>query len=307
MATIIRSLLLCSLLIQNAVAADSTLSLKKIHDNVYAIFGQLGDRNKDNFGNNANFGFVITDDGIVLIDSGASLKGAQAIHAVIKTISDKPVTTVINTGGQDHRWLGNDYFRQHGARIIANKAAVSDHKARASAQLENLGNALGADNLDGTKPAFADTQFESSYAFTAGKTRIQIRHTGAAHTPGDSFVWLPESGIVFSGDIIYTQRMLGVIPVSNSKNWLAAFEAIQALKPATVIPGHGETTDLNSAVKDTYNYLVFLRNAVQRFMDEGNGIEQISEIQQADFSYLKNYEALKGRNAQKVFSEMEWE
>lgn len=290
-----------------ATANNQTLSLKKIQPNVYAIFGQLGDRNKDNLGNNANFGFILTDNGIVLIDSGASLEGAKAIHSLIKTVSKKKITTVINTGGQDHRWLGNDYYSRQGATIIASKAAVKDHIARASDQFERLTSAIGADKLKGTVKKTADIAFENHYLVKSGTTTIELFHTGTAHTPGDSIVWLPDSKIIFSGDIIYTQRMLGIIPVSNSQSWLTAFEKIIKLNPEFVIPGHGQTTDLSSAKKDTYQYLKTLRNKVQAFMDAGHGIENISSIEQDEFNYLKNYDVLKGRNAQKVFEELEWE
>ena len=86
-------------------------------ENVYAIVGELSNRSPKNLGNNATFGVVITDKGVVLIDSGATFKGAERIHQVIKSITDKPITMVINSGGQDHRWLGNGYFKKLGAKI----------------------------------------------------------------------------------------------------------------------------------------------------------------------------------------------
>ncbi len=300
-------LLLSSILGSHAFAENKTLTLKKIHNNVYAIFGQLGDRNTENMGNNANFGFILTSAGIVLIDSGASLQGAKAIHSLIKTVSNKNVTTVINTGGQDHRWLGNDYFSRLGAQLITSEAAAKDHSARVNNQLERLTSSIGSEMLKGTVAKVAETQFNKHYSFKSGSTQIEILHPGIAHTPGDSLVWLPESKIVFSGDIIYTQRMLGIISVSNSKSWIKSFETIKNLQPELVIPGHGNTTDLNSAVKDTYQYLKTLRRKTQAFMDAGHGIEDISSIRQDEFKYLKNYDILKGRNAQKVFEELEWE
>ncbi|MDH5424680.1 MAG: MBL fold metallo-hydrolase [Gammaproteobacteria bacterium] len=290
-----------------AMAQNNALSLKKIDQNVYAIFGQLGDRSAENLGNNANFGFIITADGIVLIDSGASFQGAQAIHSLIKTVSEQPVIYVINTGGQDHRWLGNDYFSRLGAKIIASKAATKDHTTRANSQIERLTSAIGEANIKDTKPKFADIQFDRSYSLQVAATQIEIIHAGSAHTPGDSIVWLPQSKTAFSGDIVYTQRLLGIISVSNSKSWVNAFEALKNLEPGIVIPGHGKTTDLASAIKDTYRYLTTLREKTRDFMDAGNGIESISAISQDEFSYLKNYDILKGRNAQKVFEELEWE
>ena len=92
-------------------SADEKLELQKVTADVYAIVGELGNRTAKNLGNNATFGFVITAEGVVLIDSGGTYQGAQEIDRLIKSVTDKPVVRVINTGGQDHRWLGNGYFK----------------------------------------------------------------------------------------------------------------------------------------------------------------------------------------------------
>lgn len=122
-------LLLCTLPF-NPSWAEETLKLQKITKDVYAIVGELGNRTKENLGNNATFGFVLTSEGVVLIDSGGTYQGAEKIAAQIKKVTDKPVVMLINTGGQDHRWLGNGYFKERGAKIIASKAAVNDQKSR---------------------------------------------------------------------------------------------------------------------------------------------------------------------------------
>ena len=94
------------LLATTAVAAEKQeLELKKVTQNVWSIVGPLTNRTKENLGNNATFGFVVTDEGIVLIDAGGSMRGAKSIHQLIKSVSNKPIRYVINSGGQDHRCL----------------------------------------------------------------------------------------------------------------------------------------------------------------------------------------------------------
>jgi glyoxylase-like metal-dependent hydrolase (beta-lactamase superfamily II) len=287
--------------------ADAVLELKQVDKNIYAIIGELGNRTPENLGNNATFGFVITSEGVVLIDSGGTYKGAAEIHALIKRVTDKPVKIVINTGGQDHRWLGNDYFKKLGARLIANSKAVADQKARTQDQFFMMGNMVGDAGLKNTNAVYADETFDDIFEFTFGNTEFELHHAGHAHTPGDSFVWLPQQRIVFSGDIVYVQRMIGVNAESNSKSWVTAFETMAALDPRVVVPGHGHVTTLKEATAHTYDYLVFLRQAVSDFMDNGGGIENIGKLDQSSFSFLQNYEGLKGRNAQRVYEELEWE
>jgi len=102
-------------------ANADTLKTVKLADNVYALVGPLGNRDKENLGNNCNFGIIVTRDGVILVDSGGRYKGAAEIHRNIQKITRQPVKLVINTGGQDHKWLGNGYFKQRGGKIIAGK------------------------------------------------------------------------------------------------------------------------------------------------------------------------------------------
>lgn len=290
-----------------SVHADEILKTHKLTENVYALIGPLTNRDAQNLGNNANFGVVITDEGVVLIDPGGTYQGAQMIDAAVHKLTDKPVTLVINTGGQDHRWLGNGYFKAQGARIIASEKAVADQKARARDELIALTTLVGAEGVEGTEAVYADDTFADQTNLTLGNTRLELRHAGPAHTPGDSYVWLPEQKILFSGDIVYMDRMLGIGPQSAHRSWIEAFEVLAALEPEIVVPGHGDPAPLAKATAESYDYLVFLRQAVIDLMEQGGGIEEIGSIDQSQFSYLANYDELKGRNAQRVYAEIEWE
>jgi len=303
----ILGLLLFSIFTSSFSTAANGLELIKITDNAYAIVGELGNRSPENLGNNATFGVVVTDKGVVLIDSGATYKGAQAIHNVIKTVTDKPIVIVINSGGQDHRWLGNEYFKEQGAKIIASKAAVEDHKARLQDQFFRLGTLVGDEGIKGTNAVYADTVFESNHNFELGNVNFEVTHAGQAHTPGDSFVWLPKQSVMFTGDIVYTERMLGVGTQSNSKSWLAVYEAMAAHNPKYLVPGHGKPTTLEKANKDSYEYLQYLRKSISDFIENDGDISEISKVDLSRYHYLFNSEMLSGRNAQQVYSELEFE
>ncbi|MBK5929746.1 MBL fold metallo-hydrolase [Halochromatium salexigens] len=290
-----------------AADEDAGLRLQPINDRLYAIVGPFGNRTPENLGNNATFGFVVTDAGVVLIDAGGSAKGAAAIKALIQQVTDQPVKLVINTGGQDHRWLGNAYFKARGARIIASQAAVEDQRARLQEQWLRLQNLVGMKGLAGTEPVYADETFEDQMRLNVGGTDIELQMVGPAHTPGETLVWLPEARVAFSGDVVYVGRMLRVGSHSNSAHWIEAFEALAALEPEVVVPGHGPATDLAQARADTLDYLVFLRETVGAFMEDGGDITQIGSLDQSRFADLEEYASLKGRNAQQVFQEMEWE
>jgi len=289
------------------LAAVAGMELQQVSANVYAIVGDMGQRSAKNLGNNSTHGFVVTRKGVVLIDSGASKAGAKAIETLIHGVTKKPVVKVINSGGQDHRWLGNAYFKAKGAEIIASNAAVKDQKARLTNQFMMLGNLVGETAVKSTEAVYADSRFDQQYEFQLGATTFQLFHFGTAHTPGDIAVWLPQEKVVFGGDIIFVERMLGVSNVSNSKSWIKVFESIAALHPKYVVPGHGHVTNLQSAKKDTYFYLLDLRRQVKQFMQDGHDISDIGKLKFSKYQYLKNYDSLAGRNAQQVYIELEWE
>lgn len=291
----------------SAEAGNEGLRVEKVTDGVYAIVGPLGQRDEKNLGNNATFGAVITSKGVVLIDTGGTKKGAMAIEAAVKTITDKPIIAVINTGGQDHRWLGNDYFRAKGAAIIASAAAVADQKDRFEEQYMVLGFLVKEAGRAGTEPAYADVTFDLGMETIFGETKFVIMNTGPAHTPGDSFVWLPGKKTVFTGDIVYTERMLAILSVSGISSWIEAFDAIAALKPEHVVPGHGHPTDLKTARAQTRDYLAHVKKNVGAVIKRGGKIAEAIAIDQSAFKGLLNFDQLARRNTHQAFILMEFE
>ena len=296
-----------ALMSQTTLASNASLTTQHIDGPVYAIIGEMGNRSAENLGNNANFGFIVGDAGVVLIDSGAGTQAAKAIEAEVGKTTSLPITTVINTGGQDHRWLGNAYFAQKGARIIASSAAVADHDERAGDQIQGLTGATGQNPMQNLEPVTADITFDQTYTLNHAGLEIHISHQGGAHTPGDSWVYIPALKILFTGDIAYGDRMLGVIEVSNSQSWVEVFEAMAQLPAQQVIPGHGAVSTLPKLSEQTYNYLVHLRQGVGEFLDNDGDLVDIRTVDQSAFSHLLNYEGIAPGNALRVYQQMEWE
>ncbi len=286
-------------------AAD--LKVQQVTENVYAIVGPYEQRNKTNYANNATFGFVVTDAGVVLVDPGGSYKGAAQINAAIKSVTGKPVKIVINSGGQDHRWLGNGYFKERGARIITSSAALEDHTERTNDQFFILTNLIGEAALAGTEPVYADETFGTNLDLEFGGVRFELRHAGAAHTLGDLFVWMPDTGVMFGGDIVYVERLLAIGPADDAASWVEVFDAMAAYNPKHIIPGHGPVTDLKRAVAETYDYLTHLRKTIGPIIENGGSIKDGTNIDQSGFKHMVLFDQLSKRNAQTVYIEMEFD
>lgn len=281
---------------------------ERVADNVYAHVGDIGARSAANEGLNANLGLVVTPAGAVLIDSGATFRSARDIHAAIRKVTEQPVRWVINTGGQDHRWLGNGYFETHGAELIAHAAAVPDMRSRGGDQLAALRTLLGpaAEATVPTLPkrllAGADARLE------LGGTVFEFRHRGGGHTPGDMMVWLPHAQVAFAGDVVYVDRLLAVLPVSSTRAWLDAFEALEQWAPQRIVPGHGRVTDLATARRQTRDYLVALRLHMKRAVEQGFDLgEAVKSFDARPFLHLSNASELHPGNANRTFLEVERE
>lgn len=298
------TVLLCCLSLS---AVANPLERIEIKPGIYALVGPMEQRSPENLANNANFGFVVYDKGVVLIDSGGTHAGAKAIEAQIRSITDKPVTYVINTGGQDHRWFGNHYFSQQGAQTLTSLQTQQDQQTRGATEAEKTAN-YTVQNWLGTQPQIASRAIGAPEILLLNSPfQMDIIPVGPAHTGGETLVWLPKQKVLFSGDVVYVDRMLGVGPQSHHLAWLGAFETIQGLSPDVIVPGHGRPTDLPGAEKDTYAYLKFLRTTVGQLLEDGQDMSAASQIDQRQFSYLKVYDEIHARNALRVFEEMEWE
>lgn len=303
---LIRAALLGASATWSALASAQALEVQHVTEGVWAFVGEKAQRSPANLANNATFGLVETPAGAVLIDPGGSWKGARALHAAIRGVTDRPVVYVIDTGGQDHRWLGNGYWQAQGATVIASQEAVADQRARGSMQMTALAQFLG-DALEGTVPAHATVTFDASCRLELGGLTFEIVHPGPAHSPGDSFVVVPERDVVFTGDIVYVERIPGLGDQSSIARWPAAFEAVAATGATHVVPGHGHATTMERARADTQDYLMNLRARIGALLEAGGDIRQAPAIDQSAFAHLEQFDSLAGRNAQTAYQQMEWE
>lgn len=309
----------CSRLLRCALAAlalGSTtgpalavkIDFQLVAEGVYAFIGETGARTAENEGLNANLGLVLTPAGAVLIDSGASFQGARQIAEAARKVTAQPIRWVVNTGGQDHRWLGNGYFKAQGAEVIGHAAGEADMNNRGNDQLQGLKAVLGA-KLEGTVPTLPTRWLKApDERLELGGVVFEFKHRGGAHTPGDIMVWLPQKKLLFTGDVVYVDRMLGVLPVSNTRQWLATFAVIEELQPAVLVPGHGRVTDLATAKADTQAYLQALRAHMKKAVDEGTDVSAaVKSFDAAPFMRLLNAAELMPGNASRTYLELERE
>jgi glyoxylase-like metal-dependent hydrolase (beta-lactamase superfamily II) len=273
---------------------------------IYAIVGPLDQRSEANAGLNANYGFIETPTGVILIDSGASHFAAALIEQAVKKVTDKPIKWVLNTGSQDHRWLGNGYFNDRGAEIHALAPTVNTQREYAAQQIESLKRFVG-DQMTGTEPVFAQTMHDAPLTSLIIDGVFLEWFSTHAHYPGDAMIYVPQASVMFTGDLVYVDRLLSILPQSNVRQAALAFETLIEKSPAIVIPGHGRVTDLAQAQIETGDYYQFLiENVGAAAQDMSPMTETLDKFATPDvFMHLQNFEELHRANMNRVFLDFE--
>lgn len=274
---------------------------------VWSAIGATAPPGYDNSGHNNNLSFIVTGDGVIVINGGGAYLLAEALHDEIRQITDQPVKLVINENGQGHAMLGNSYWIKQNVPILAHVDAAHEFDDRGRQILDSTKARL-RERADGTTIQGPTETFEDKYAIEMGTFKIEVLHLGPAHSPGDIQVWLPEQSLVIAGDMAFHERLLPIFEETDTRGWVETWEGpFEDLKATYVIPGHGHPTNMDQVRRYTHDYLVYLRGKIGEFIEKGGTLEEAYYVDQSPYKHLDTFEELATRNAGQVFVQMEFE
>ncbi len=213
----------------------------EVAENVYCIVSPWGFPSVENQGMMSNVTFVITEKGVVIIDSGASLQIGRMALRQIRKFTDKPIAAVFNTHYHGDHWLGNHAFVQENPDV-----PIYAHAKTTSAILSNQGDFWKSLMERSTDNAIAGTVVTPPNEIVGhgdeidfGDTTVRVHFYGTAHTPSDISLELVEKRIVHVGDIAMNNR----IAFMDDGSFLGTFKAFDALEKSVPeafwIPAHG--------------------------------------------------------------------
>ena len=261
----------------------------------------------ENSGHNNNLSFVLTGDGVVVINGGASARLAAALHDEIKAITAQPVKLVINENGQGHAMLGNSYWADLGVDILAHADAIEEVEENGDFILQGM-QRYNRDKAEGTRVVAANLSFDDKHVVQMGDVTLEVLHLGPAHGPGDTQVWIPQWSMMIAGDMAFHERMLPIFADTCTSCWIETWEtAFEPIGATYVIPGHGHPTNMAQVRRYTYDYLVDLRAKIGAHIDDGGELAEAYYVDQSNWANLDTFEELATKNAGRVFEEMEWE
>jgi len=274
---------------------------------VFSAIGATAPPTYENSGHNNNLSFVITGDGVLVVNGGASYRLAKALHDEIKTITDQPVKLVVNENGQGHAFLGNSYWAEQGVDILAHVDDIHEVEDEGDFILQAM-QGYNRDKAEGSSVVVPNLSFEDETTIEMGDVTFEVLHLGPAHGPGDTQVWIPQWSIVIAGDIAFHERMPPIFAGSCTSCWIETFDGpFTDLGATYVIPGHGHPTNMAQVTRYTSDYLKDLRAKIGEHLDNGGNLADAYYVDQSNWAHLDTFEELATKNAGRVFEEMEWE
>lgn len=254
-------------------------AIQKVKDNLYVLFGSdASDRPKFTGG---NVGVFVTETGVVLVDTKLAGYGPD-ILAQVKSVTSKPVTTIINT-------------HTHGDHTGSNEAfpATVEFVAHENTKV----NMERMDAFKGDKAKFVPKRtYKDKLSIGAGKDRVDLYYFGPGHTNGDTFVVYTALRTLQTGDMFawrdapFLDRANGGTGV-EMPNTLA--KAIAALKDIdTVIPGHSPLTTMND-LQEFQRFTVDVLSDARAALKAGKTSEQAA----ASLTFMSKYPGYKSDRA----------
>ncbi len=274
---------------------------------VWSAIGATAPPTYENAGHNNNLSFIVTGDGVIVVNGGASWKLAEALHAEIRAVTDQPVKLLINENGQGHSMLGNGYWAAQGVPVLAHEEAAEEFADGSGQDLAAL-ERYARENAEGTVIALPTETFTDRKVIEMGEVTVEVLHLGPAHSPGDTQVWIPQWSMMIAGDIAFHERMPPIFEGTCTSCWIETWEtAFAALNPTYVIPGHGHPTNLAQVTRYTRDYLVDLREKIGAHIEDGGDLAGAYYVDQSQWAHLDTFEELATKNAGVVYAEMEFE
>ena len=294
---------------------NKPLPVYRLANNTFLLYGNIATLDTNNRGWNGNAGFIVTEAGVVVIDSLGTPKLGKRFIATIRSLTNKPIRYLIITHNHpDHAYGAAPFMDLQGVEVIAHKGIVDyNHSETLTTSVEYRREMLGED-MAGFKPVKADIYIDSSpfskKEIQLGNEILHIYNTGQHHSHGDLVVHQVNKKILWVSDLVFNQRTTYMGDGSSQQildahAWLKkSFKDISLM-----VPGHGSAQTVPfQMLTMTNNYVRRMRSSMKNAVE--NGVSLYDAVKNVEFEYWKSYrlyEQNQRANANFVYREMEKE
>ncbi len=258
-------------LVRSLEAQDLGPQIKKLKDGIYVYVGK-------NF--NSNCGIILTQEGVVLIDSGHNPTDSRAIADAVKKLTPLPVRFIIDTEPHPDHTTGHFVFSPP-AIVVAHEGATESMKGRESQDPQRI-QKLAATSpemraaLDGYRFIPPHIEYGQKMTLNLGERTFELMYLRGVHSEADTAIWLPKERVLFSASAAVVDQYNILRPFVTIPDILAALKTMKALNPEFVIPGHG-TPGTVKIFEDTERFYALLIDRVGAMAREGKSLDQIKK------------------------------
>jgi glyoxylase-like metal-dependent hydrolase (beta-lactamase superfamily II) len=214
-----------------ADTADKTVSFTELGPGLYAYTAE-GD---------PNTGVIVGEDGVMVIDAQATPLMARDVIAKVRTITDKPIKHVVLTHYHAVRVFGASAYGA--SEVIASEATrrliVERGEEDKASEIGRFPRLFRGQETIPPGLSWPTLTFDGRLTLWLGKRRVEIMQVGRAHTAGDTIVWVPDAGVMFSGDIVEYHSAC-YCGDSHLADWPRTLDRIAGFRPKALVPGRGD-------------------------------------------------------------------
>lgn len=252
-------------------AQDLNPQIMKLADGIYVYKGKSL---------NSNCGIVLTQDGVVLIDSGHNPTDSRAILDTVKKLTPLPVRFLLDTEPHPDHTTGHFVFSPP-AVIIAAAGAGDSMRAREAQDPQRIAKLAATSPemkaaLEGYKFITPHIEYHQEMTLHVGERTFELKYLKGVHSESDTAIWLPKERVLFSASAFVVNQINILRPFVTIPDILAAGKIMKALNPVHVIPGHG-TPGTVKIFEDGEAYYALLLDRVAKLVREGKSLDDIKK------------------------------
>jgi glyoxylase-like metal-dependent hydrolase (beta-lactamase superfamily II) len=282
------------------------MQVQEVAPNVYLVQGLAGAATEHE-GFISNAGFVVTDEGVVVLDALGSPSLAMRMRGLIRTVTDRPVVKVVVTHYHADHIYGLQVYADEGAQVIAPAEALAYlNGPQAAARLAERRETLRPFVDERTRLVFPDVLVEGDTSVSLGRHSFTLKPFGPVHSDGDMAMVVQPGGVLFSGDLIFEGRV-PFVGDADTRRWIEVLDGLLGAGLEVLVPGHGAASrDAQVTLRLTREYLAFLRETMGRAVEEMQPFDEAYDA--VDWSRWKDlpaFEAANRRNAYAVYLGLE--
>jgi cyclase len=264
------SLFVSSLFVFSPVSAQDLGPLfKKMKDGIYVYTGKPSE---------SNCTIILTQEGVVLVDSGNIPVDSQAVMKAVKQLTSQPIRFLINTEPHTDHTTGHFVFSPPAIIIAAAGAGESMRQAYNPERMKKMmaePGEMGA-AAKGYRLITPHIEYRDQMTLNLGERTFQLYYLKNVHSEADTAIWLPKERVLFTAASVGVKRFNNLRPFVRIPDTLAAIKMMKALNPEIVIPGHGDPGTVK-ILDDMEGYYNSLMDRVKQMAQQGKSLDEIKK------------------------------